>query len=137
MDVPSLRNLKRCLPILDKVTAGDAERLRLVVNRFNPKSLVTLQDLEETLGIEVFWTLTNDYETVIQSISTGQPLVLQGNSRYAQQLKELARHIVEGPQGAASSKSSLFGRLLSPFRSTSSGTRSPVKPGALEVSTHG
>jgi pilus assembly protein CpaE len=75
MDVPSLRNLKRCLPILDRVTAGDAERLRLVVNRFNPKSLVRLEELEETLGIEVHQTLTNDYETVINSISVGQPLV--------------------------------------------------------------
>jgi pilus assembly protein CpaE len=60
IDVPSLRNMKRCLPILDRVTAGDASRLRLVVNRYNPKSLVRIQDLEETLGLDVFCTLTND-----------------------------------------------------------------------------
>ncbi|MDX1647882.1 MAG: AAA family ATPase, partial [Longimicrobiales bacterium] len=74
MDVPSLRNLKRCLPILERVTAGDAQRLRLVVNRYNPKSLVRLEDLEEALGIEVYWTLSNDYQTVIEAISTGRPL---------------------------------------------------------------
>jgi pilus assembly protein CpaE len=137
LDVPSLRNLKRCLPILDKVTAGDAGRLRLVVNRFNTKSLVGLQDLEETLGIEVYWTLTNDYQTVIHSISTGRPLVMHGSSRYAQQLKDMARNIAEGPRGASSSKNSLVERLLSPFRSTSPRTESSLKSDPLEVSAHG
>jgi pilus assembly protein CpaE len=137
MDVPSLRNLKRCLPVLDRVTAGDPGRLRLVVNRFNPKSLVRLQDLEETLGIEVYWTLTNDYETVIQSISTGQPLVMHGNSRYAGELKGLARSILEGPGGATQPKGSLVSRLLSPFRSTPRPKRAPLKPSPLEAPTHG
>jgi len=137
IDVPSLRNLKRCLPILDRVTAGDPGRLRLVVNRFNPKSLVRLEDLEETLGLEVYWTLTNDYNTVIESISTGKPLVIQGNSRYAEQLKGLARSIVDGPGAANGSKGSLVGRLLSPFRSTSRRTRSQAKSAPMEVGTHG
>jgi pilus assembly protein CpaE len=141
MDLPSLRNLKRCLPILDRVTAGDPDRLRLIVNRYNPKSLVRLEDLEETLGIEVSWTLTNDYETVIQASSTGQPIVLQGRSRYADELKELARDIVHGSHGATSaSTGSLVGRLLSPFRSKSSRTprtRAPLNGKPVEATTHG
>lgn len=139
MDVPSLRNLKRCLPILDRVTAGDAERLRLIVNRYNPKSLVRLEDLEETLGIDVHWTLTNDYATVIQAISTGQPLVLQGNSRYATQLKGLARSIVDGsgPDPRRQRSPSLVGRLLTPFRSKKAPGRTARKAPGLEVPTHG
>jgi pilus assembly protein CpaE len=137
MDVPSLRNLKRCLPILDRVTAGDAGRLRLVVNRFNPKSLVRLQDLEETLGIEVYCTLMNDYATVIQSISTGRPLV-QGRSKYAGQLKRLARDIVEGPREATRSKKSLLGRLMTPFRSAPAKRRAPrMRTDAVEATNHG
>jgi pilus assembly protein CpaE len=140
MDVPSLRNLKRCLPLLDRVTAGDAERLRLVVNRFNPKSLVRLADLEETLGIDVSWTLTNDYQTVIQAISTGQPLVLEGNSRYATELKAVARDIVDGATASSRPKTSMIGRLLSPFRSSSARThktKTPLRSVPAEVSSHG
>jgi pilus assembly protein CpaE len=137
LDVPSLRNLKRCLPVLDKVTAGDAARLRLVVNRLNPKSLVRIQDLEEALGIEVYWTLSNDYETVIHSISTGQPLVLHGGSRYAEQLKEMARDLAGAPQDATRSKKSLVGRLLSPLRSPSTRTRPALKSNPVEAPTHG
>jgi pilus assembly protein CpaE len=138
MDVPSLRNLKRCLPILDRVTAGDAQRLHLVVNRFNPKSLVGLKDLEETLGLDVYWTLTNDYATVIQSISTGQPLVLQGNSRYARELKELARSIVDGSRGAHEPKKSAVGRLLSRLRPSSNRRERPtLKASPAEAPVHG
>jgi pilus assembly protein CpaE len=120
MDVPSLRNLKRCVPILDRLTAGDARRLRLVVNRLNAKSLVQLEDLEETLGLDVYWTLSNDFDTVITSISAGNPLVVQGGSRYAQELKALARDIAGGAQGAPGAKVSLVNRLRSRFQAKSS-----------------
>jgi pilus assembly protein CpaE len=134
MDVPSLRNLKRCLPMLDAVTAGDETRLRLVVNRFSSKGLIDLKDLEETLGLEVYWTLTNDFETVITSISAGEPLVLQGNSRYAKELKALARDIAGGGHGV---KDSLLGRLLSRFRSRASSAGSVRRYAPAEVSAHG
>jgi pilus assembly protein CpaE len=137
MDVPSLRNLKRCLPILDKVTAGDAKRLRLVVNRFNAKSLVALDDIEETLGLEVYWTLLNDFETVIQSISAGQPLIVSGGSRYADELKTLAGDIAAGARGAPPSKASLLARLFRPFRSRASRTGTTSVSAPVEASAHG
>jgi pilus assembly protein CpaE len=133
MDVPSLRNLKRCLPMLNGVTGGDASRLRLVINRFNSKSLIDPKDFEETLGLDVYWTLTNDFETVITAISAGQPLVLQGNSRYAKELKALARDIAGGP-GA---KDSLIARLLSGFRSKVPSAGSARRYTPAEVSAHG
>jgi pilus assembly protein CpaE len=134
-DVPSLRNLKRCMSILDGITAGDEERLRLVVNRFSGKGLVDLKDIEETVGLEVYWTLTNDFETVITSISAGQPLVLEGSSRYAKELKALARDIAGGAQGET--KASLADRLLSRFRSRPSSVESTRRYAPAEVSAHG
>jgi pilus assembly protein CpaE len=136
IDVPSLRNMQRCLPILNKVTAGDANRLRLVVNRYNAKSLVRLEDLEETLGLEVYRTLQNDFETVITSISSGQPLVLEGNSRYAKELKALARDIASGPAGLNGKKASLLGRLLSRVRPGMSMNGSTSRPTPAEVTAH-
>ena len=121
------------------MTAGDPERIRLVVNRFNAKSLVRLEDLEETLGLEVYWTLTNDYDTVIESISSGQPLVLKGKSKYAEQLGALARDIADGAHGATREKDSLVQRLMSPFRSSSDAPRSRLtpEPTPVEVPSHG
>ncbi|MGK7312248.1 MAG: AAA family ATPase [Candidatus Longimicrobiales bacterium M2_2A_002] len=136
MDVPSLRNLKRCLPILDDATAGDASRLRLVVNRYNPKSLVSVDDIEETLGIEVYKTLTNDFETVITSISAGQPLVLQGGSRYAEQCRELARDIAGGTGTATQENASVVNRVLSWFRSGQSQNGAKSRSPQEEVLVH-
>jgi len=126
MDVPSLRNLKRSLPALQKVTRGDDNRLRLVVNRYNPKSLIGLKDLEETLGLEVYATLNNDYQTVIEAMSTGRPLVLNGSSRYAKQIQDLAHDIVDGFDGVKQPRKSVVDRLLAPFRSASSPPSGPM-----------
>jgi pilus assembly protein CpaE len=136
MDVPSLKNLKRCLPILHRVTGGDADKLRLIVNRFNPKSLVRPEDLEDTLGLEIYWKLVNDYETVIQAISTGQPLVLEGNSRYAEELKALARTIAHGRADATVVAPSLMGRILSSFKPSSGAAGAPLAAAGVEAS-HG
>ncbi len=137
MDVPSLRNMKRCLPVLDAVTGGDPDRLRLVVNRFNPKSLVLRQDLEETLGLEVFHTLTNDYQTVIEASSTGRPLVLQGGSKFAEELGALARSIAYGPAGTAAPKASLVKRLLGGLRSPGHAPGARITAAPVEASSHG
>ena len=136
MDVPSLKNLKRCLPILHRVTGGDADRLRLIVNRCNSKSLVRPEDLEETLGLEIYWKLMNDYESVIHAISTGQPLVLDGGSRYADELKGLARSIAHGGALESAPDPSFVGRLFSSLRPSRRDARPALTSPEPEVS-HG
>jgi pilus assembly protein CpaE len=141
LDVPSIRNLKRALPSLDQATGGDIERLRLVVNRFNGKGLVGLKDLEETLGLEAYATLGNDYKTVIEAMSTGRPLVLNGSSRYGSQIRALAKDIIDGfaEEGERAPRRSLVQRILSPFRSARS-DRTPeveVEVVAAELPAHG
>jgi pilus assembly protein CpaE len=139
VDVPSIRNLKRALPSLDQATGGDVNRLRLVVNRFNGKGLVGLKDLEDTLGLEVYATLGNDYKTVIEAMSTGRPLVLSGSSRYGAQIRDLARDIMEGfaEGGEHAPRRSLVQRILSPFRSSRNGATPELEPVPAEPSPHG
>ena len=139
VDVPSIRNLKRALPSLDQATGGDADRLRLVVNRFNTKGLVGLKDLEETLGLEVYATLGNDYKTVIEAMSTGRPLVLNGGSRYATQIRGLAEDIIDGFRGEAgpAPRKSLVQRILAPFRFETNGAGRELEAVASELPAHG
>ena len=40
-------------------------------------------------GYAVYHSLSNDYEGVSSSISTGKPIVLNGNSKYSQDMKAL------------------------------------------------
>ena len=65
LDLCSLRNFKRCLPILKEIGGADAKRLRLIVNRYTKNGLLSIDDLESTVGLPVHRTLRNDFQSVI------------------------------------------------------------------------
>lgn len=92
-DLPSLRNIKRCLPMLGKITGNHSDRVRLVVNRQGANDEITLADVERTLGLPVYGTLANDFEAVMRSINTGEPIVLSGNSRFSRDMQQLSGKI--------------------------------------------
>ena len=67
VDLPSLRNITRCLPLLERMGAVTGEDwLRILVNRYQPSDPIKLKEIEKTLGIPVFWTLSNDFESVMK-----------------------------------------------------------------------
>jgi len=93
LDLPSLRNVQRGLPLLKRVLPRGLEQARLIVNRYHPDEEIGLKEVEQTLGLKVFWTLSNDYEAVIRSINQGKPIVLNGSSKYTKDVKGLGAKI--------------------------------------------
>lgn len=89
VDLASLRNLQRGLPLLKRMLGRDETHIRLVVNRYHPENEISLEDVQQTVGIPVFHTLCNDYDEVSRSISTGKPIVLNGNSKFSRDMKNL------------------------------------------------
>ncbi|MGH7612750.1 MAG: AAA family ATPase [Gemmatimonadales bacterium] len=117
VDVPSLRNLQRCLPLLDRVAGKDRERLRLVVNRYHPDDVISLDDVRKGVGLQVYWTLSNDYETVSRSINSGTPVAGNGaRSRYARDLQALGADIVGAGAPSRASGVRRIGELLGRLR---------------------
>jgi len=99
--VPSVRNIQRAKPILDRMTKN--KPLKLVVNRFDPKGAdITLKDIEETVGLPIHWTLSSDYDTVVYSINAGEPLALAVPTACARELEgmvaQLTGKTVEKPK---------------------------------------
>ena len=88
-DLPSLRNIQRGLPMMRRVLVRGEDQLRLVINRFDPKDQISVKDIERSLGLKVFWKLSNDYEAVLGSLNTGKPIVMNGTSSYSKDLKSL------------------------------------------------
>lgn len=110
IDLPSLRNIQRCQHLLDRM-GEKGQALRLVVNRYASENDITLEDVEKSLGLDVYWALPNDYESVIYSINTGRPVILDDNSTYTQELQALAAKIT-GLPGATSRKKGWFSRTV-------------------------
>jgi pilus assembly protein CpaE len=127
LDLCSLRNFKRCLPLLKSIAGEEGERIRLIVNRYGKNGLVSLDDLESTVGLPVYGTLTNDFHAVIESLSTGRPLVLQGSSRYSKELSDLAGRIAGPEHGAEDGKRGGLSRLLGPFARPARPSRKVLK----------
>ena len=110
-DLPSVRNIQRGLPLIRRALVGGEQQIRVIVNRYHGGEAISLKDIERTLGLKVYSTLSNDYEAVITSINSGKPLILNGsNSKYAKDLRALGSLI----SGLRPQRSRL--RLGNPFR---------------------
>jgi pilus assembly protein CpaE len=110
VDLPSLRNIKRSLPLLERITNGQVkEKVRLVVNRYHPDNAISIDEVQRTLGLEVHWKLANDYESVINAMNSGEPLMLNGRGGpFAADLRMLGAEIT-GLQAAGGSTGRLAG----------------------------
>ncbi|MCL7977362.1 MAG: AAA family ATPase [marine benthic group bacterium] len=111
VDLPSLRNITRCLPLLERMgqVKGD-DWLQIVVNRYQPSDPITLKEIEKTLGIPVYWTLSNDYESVMNSINSGKPVVLSDKSAFARDMRAFVMDVT-GSAPKRDSRSSLIQNL--------------------------
>jgi pilus assembly protein CpaE len=112
-DIPSLRNLTRCLQLVRSFGRRKTDEwIRLLVNRFDPHQVVTIAEIERTLGMEVFWTLRNDYRAVMSSINAGRPAVSDSKSIFAKDIRSLASKMTgtRVAEGSGGWLSGLFGR---------------------------
>jgi pilus assembly protein CpaE len=118
LDLPSLRNIKRSLPLLDRITGGNvSDKVRIIVNRHNSSATeISAAEVERALELQIFWKLSNDYEAVIRSINTGQPIALDGRgSAIGRDLRALAADLAGLGMLPASVKRSPLGGLFRYF----------------------
>jgi len=120
VDLPSLRNITRCLPLLERMGSVKGEEwLRLVVNRYQSSDPISLKEIEKTLGLSVYWTLGNDFESVMNSINSGKPVVLTDKSAFARDLRSLVTSMT-GIQPEQADGNGLFGGIRRMFGSKGS-----------------
>lgn len=74
LSLPTLKNTKRYLTAMQGKGFG-SDRVKLIVNRYFPKSDIQLKDAEKVLSVPVYQVIPNDYAEVIGSINKGMPLV--------------------------------------------------------------
>ncbi|GAW65263.1 histidine kinase [Geoanaerobacter pelophilus] len=93
LSLPGLKNTKRYLSALERKGLG-GERVKLVINRYLPRSDIQLKDAEKVLGLPVFQAIPNGYADVVDSINKGMPVVkLQPKSPVSKAIQGLVERV--------------------------------------------
>jgi len=74
LSLPCLTNTKNVLKSLTGRETASEDRLSLIINRYLKKSDLTLQEAQESVRMEIFWNIPNDYKTTMSAINRGVPL---------------------------------------------------------------
>jgi pilus assembly protein CpaE len=85
-----VRNAARLLQILKTELGIPADRIRLLVNRYQKDALVQLDDIRRSLNVETALTIPGDYRSALESADAGVPLSeLDRNSPMTRALRQL------------------------------------------------
>jgi pilus assembly protein CpaE len=94
--VPTVRNVRRCLQLFQQL-GYSSDKVRIVVNRYEKRTEVKSDHLEEAVESKVFWQIPNDYKTVIAAIDAGNPAVVRSpRAKMSQSIDLLARELIKG-----------------------------------------
>ena len=87
--IPTIKNMKIGNDTL-RTLNYDTNKIRLVLNRSDAKTRISMEDVEMLLGEGFYHILPNDFKAASESIVTGVPLVLGGSeSVLAKEIRKL------------------------------------------------
>lgn len=93
-EFPAVRNAQHYLNTLGHVGFGQ-EALKLVVNRYQKRGAlyVSLEQLQQTLGVAPFWVLPNHYEEAMRAVHEARPVVVHGNTELGRSYRGFANKL--------------------------------------------
>lgn len=111
-DVPAIRNGQRCLELFGRL-GYDQQKVKLILNRYQKASKITLEVIADTLKVPVAHTISNDFVSIIDAINRGVLLVEAApRARLTQDIADLAPIVSgEAPVEKAAPKGFLRGLL--------------------------
>ena len=101
MSLPCLSNTNKLLESFRTLGYPRKEKIKIVVNRYEKNSEISLKDAEESVHSDIFWTLPNSYKTTMAAINQGKPLSdVAPNSSITKSVKRLADTLRGDEEGA-------------------------------------
>lgn len=110
--VDQFRVGRRLIQTLNEELDIPLDKISIVVNRYNPKNSLRIEDLKNIVKHDNVYIIANDFERAEGSSNLGVPLYeSSANSQTAHDLKELAKNL--GKVEFESGTKNVFGRLRS------------------------
>ncbi len=98
LDIPAIRSAQRTLQIFDRL-GYPRHKVRIVVNRWSKQIELDVRQVERYLGERVTGYVQSDYNTAVNSINLGQPLVESNpSSRIAAELRQITATVTGAAQ---------------------------------------
>jgi pilus assembly protein CpaE len=96
LSLPCLTNVKRILWIFQKLGYPQQEIIKIIINRYHKKSVISLKEAEESINQKFFWFVPNDYFTTMSAINQGKTLLsVAPGAEVSRNLRELASCFIE------------------------------------------
>jgi len=117
LNLPSLKNTQKCLELFGRIGLRD-ERVKLVLSRYLPNGEIPKESIEGIMNCPVFFSVPNDYPTVISSINRGKLLYeIAPQKEVTRSFREMAARLL-GEEGRSAvskpeKKQGLFNRIFS------------------------
>lgn len=91
--LPFIRDAKRLIDAFHSL-GYHKEKLRLIVNRYDKKSEITLDDIQNTLKNQVFKSIPNNFSVVDESVNHGVPVFkLAQRSSISKAIEEISNEL--------------------------------------------
>ncbi len=74
LNLLSVVNARKLLETFDGLGISQGKDIKVVVNRYQNKNMVSPEEAEKTLGKNIVSLVPNDYETIMSAINTGKTL---------------------------------------------------------------
>ncbi len=95
MEIPTLKNIRGGMEVLQKLGCP-REKINLIINRFNEKSIIRKNDVIGFLDIKEIFCVEDNPDLVAASINAGEPLVLQYKKQsIAEQFFLIGKSLIE------------------------------------------
>ncbi len=91
LDLPCLTNTKRLLWTFQKLGFPSRETVRIIANRYQKKSSISLKEAEEAVREKIHWLVVDDYQLTMSAINQGKTISeVASGSEVSKSLRELA-----------------------------------------------
>jgi pilus assembly protein CpaE len=112
LSLPCLSNTNKLLRSFSNLGHARKDQVRIIINRYLKNSQLSLQDAENSIGRNIFWTVPNDYTTTMSAINQGKALSeVSSGAAVTRSFQELSKTLIRGKEKANRKKRfGLFGR---------------------------
>ncbi|MCK5426650.1 MAG: AAA family ATPase [Thermodesulfovibrionia bacterium] len=98
LSLPCLINAKRFLDTFWKIGYPQEEQVKIIINRYQKDSVISLKEAEESINKKFFWHIPNDYSTTVSSINQGKTLsMVAKKAEVSKNLRDLASIFLTSP----------------------------------------